>query len=359
MYFVNVTREEGAISTRTSELTERIAAKKREYGSDLLILGHHYQSAEIIALTDIQGDSLELARQITALKSRHVVFCGVHFMAETAAILAAPRQHVYIPDHSAGCVMANMAPPELLEKILDRLNVLGCPAIPLAYVNSTAEVKALCGRYGGTVCTSANAGTMLDWALQQGERVLFLPDKNLGLNTAHQLELPEEEVSTLDIRQSGSLLDAASLAGARLLLWPGVCAVHHLFKLHHARRARAENPGARVVVHPECSPALVAEADAVGSTSFIIDFVRKAPPGSTIFVGTEINLVSMLRTRHEGVKDIRPLAEVACSNMAKMTLDALAALLDNLQHAAPVIVSEEVRKEAAVALERMLLRCCH
>jgi quinolinate synthase len=338
-------------------LKERIAAKKKEYGSDLVILGHHYQSDDIIAVTDIQGDSLELARRIPSLKSRIVVFCGVHFMAESAAILAGPRQKVYIPDQSAGCVMANMAPAGLVEKVLHNLLSFGGSTIPLAYVNSSADVKAICGRYSGSVCTSANAVTMLDWALRQGERVLFLPDRNLGVNSAHLLGLSDAELSILDIRQSGAQIDLFSARRARLLLWPGVCAVHHLFKTRHARQIRLDHPGARIVVHPECSPELVASADAAGSTSFIIDYVRQAPNGATIFVGTEANLVRRLKRRYLGVKDIRTIADAACSNMGKTTLEALALLLDNLDTAVPVTVQEDVRGQAVLALERMLEVC--
>jgi quinolinate synthase len=345
------------LRTSTTVLIERIAARKKGYGSDLVILGHHYQSDEIIDLTDIQGDSLELASRIPDLRCRYVVFCGVHFMAESAALIAEPGQKVFIPDQTAGCVMANMAPSDLVEKVLEILSTLGSSPVPLAYVNSSAAVKALCGRYGGSVCTSANAGTMLDWALKQGERVLFLPDMNLGMNTAHLLGLSGTQLTTLDIRSAGAKLDLASAAKARLLLWPGVCAIHHRFKTRHAQQLRADHPGARIVLHPECSPELVAVADATGSTSFIIDYVRQAPAGSTIYVGTEANLVRRLMARYQGEKVIHPVAEVTCSNMAKITLPALADLLDTLDSAEPVTVPEAIRGQALLALERMLDHC--
>jgi quinolinate synthase len=333
---------------------ERIAASKRQYGDDLLILGHHYQSDDVIETTDIQGDSLELARRIRGVTARHVVFCGVHFMAETAAILARPGQKVFIPDATAGCVMANMAPATLVGRVMDELSTLGGRTIPLAYVNSSAEVKAVCGRHGGSVCTSANAVAMLDWALGQGDRVLFIPDRNLGTNTAKLLGLSASDVTTLDIRRSAKAIDLPRAGKAKVLLWPGVCAVHHLFKTRDVRRIRSLHPAASVVVHPECSPELVAEADAVGSTSFIIEYVRQAPHGATVFIGTEANLVNRLRKSYQGEKDIRPLAGVTCSNMAKTNLEALARLLDSLGTACPVDVPEPVRGEALLALGRML-----
>jgi quinolinate synthase len=335
-------------------LKERIAARKREYGDDLLILGHHYQGDDVIEMTDIQGDSLELARRIPGVTARHVVFCGVHFMAETAAILASPGQKVFIPDATAGCVMANMAPAGLVERVMAELSALGGRTIPLAYVNSSAEVKAICGRYGGSVCTSANAVAMLEWALGRGERVLFIPDKNLGTNSAHLLGLSASDVTTLDIRRSAKAIDLSRAGMARVLLWPGVCAVHHLFKTGDVRRLRSSHPGAFVIVHPECSPELVAEADAAGSTSFIIEYVRQAPRGATVFIGTEVNLVNRLRKAYQSEKDVRPLAGVSCSNMAKTDLAALARLLDSLGTASPVVVPEPARGEALQALGRML-----
>ncbi|MFP4070755.1 MAG: quinolinate synthase NadA [Desulfovibrionales bacterium] len=341
----------------TETLKNRIREVKRQYGPDLVILGHHYQTDDILEMTDIQGDSLELARRIPGLNARRIVFCGVDFMAESASILATPAQKIYIPDVTASCVMADMAPAPLVEAVTHRLDQTGGSVIPLAYVNSSAAVKALCGQMGGSVCTSANAATMLSWALDQGDRVLFLPDKNLALNTAHSIGLPRSQCMVLDVRGRGNRLDTGRTKGKKLLMWPGVCAIHFKFKSEQIRSIRERHPEARIVVHPECSPELVQAADASGSTSFIIDYVENAPLGQTIFIGTEVHLVKRLRKQYSGKKEILPIADIACSNMAKISLEKLAHLLEGLEDQEPVTVPGDIGKPALLSLERMLRVC--
>lgn len=336
-------------------LARDITDLRTALGEGLRVLAHHYQADEVIAHADIQGDSLELARRIEGLEARHIVFCGVHFMAESAAILARPGQTVHIPDHGASCVMAEMVPALLAETVIRRLNSGGRRIVPLTYVNSSAAVKAVCGRFGGSVCTSANAPTMLRWALDRGDGVLFLPDANLGRNTARILGLAESEIIHVDVRGGGRLVKPADPA-RRLFLWPGLCAIHAKFHPEQIERVRAGHPRALVLVHPECSPDVVALADGAGSTSYLIREVGAAPAGSTIFVGTEWNLVNRLRARHQN-KDIRPLRKALCSNMAKITAPKLLATLRNLDRDEPVRVDETVAHEARLALTRMLDAC--
>ncbi|OEU71662.1 MAG: quinolinate synthetase [Desulfovibrio sp. S3730MH75] len=330
---------------------------KEKYGKRLAILGHHYQSDAIIAHTDLAGDSLELARQIEKLEAEYIVFCGVHFMAESAAIVRKDSQKIYIPDAKAGCVMANMAPVNLVDKVLTKiLQESGRKIIPLAYVNTPAAVKTVCGKHGGSVCTSANAVKMMKWALGQGDGVLFLPDKNLALNTADKLGIPEESRLLLDIRKKGENLNVSDTLDKQLLIWPGLCAIHQRFKLSQIEAMRSQYPDCKVVVHPECPPELVKAADGNGSTSYLIKYVSESPAGSTIVVGTETNLVHRLAQLFPD-KKIIPLSVSFCSNMAKITEQKLAELLQNLETADFEDVSDEIREPAKVALERMLEVC--
>jgi quinolinate synthase len=310
-----------------------------------------------VAQADLVGDSLELARHIPGLAAEHVVFCGVHFMAESAAILAKPGQKVHIPDVHARCTMADMAPGRRVAQVLDTLIRRGRRVVPLAYVNSCAEVKAVCGRHGGSVCTSANAGRMLEWAMGQGEGVLFLPDKHLARNTADALGIPPDRRHILDVRGAGDRVDEAAAATADLLIWPGACSIHHTFRPEHVTAVRAQHPGVSVVVHPECRPEVVRSADAAGSTSYIIRFVREALPGGTVAIGTEINLVLRLAAEYAGVKRILPLAVRPCANMARITEAKLLAQLDSLEQSPPVTVPPDIAEPARVALTRMLDVC--
>ncbi|ACV68660.1 quinolinate synthase NadA [Desulfohalobium retbaense] len=341
----------------SQSISESIRTAKRQWGEDLVILGHHYQHDEVIEHTDIAGDSLELARKIPDQRAKHIVFCGVDFMAETASILAQPEQQVYMPDHTASCVMADMAPAPLVSRILENLHREGRRVIPLAYVNSSAAIKALCGQYGGSVCTSANAPTMLKWAMQQGDQVLFLPDQHLGVNTARQLGLSAQDWHKLDIRGGGTRLDHSAIEQATLLLWPGLCAVHARFHLDHIQAIRESEPEARILVHPECHPEVVQAADGAGSTSFLIRAVQEASAGSTLYIGTECNLVYRLRDRYRETLSIHPLRVSACSNMGKTSASKLASLLETLPDAPIMSVDPSIQAPALLALERMLEAC--
>jgi quinolinate synthase len=338
----------------TAQTAQKIDAIRRERGSDMAILAHHYQTDAVVGHADILGDSLELSRKIASLSARDIVFCGVFFMAETAAMLAAPGQRIHIPAPDATCVMSEMAPAPLVAAVLDRLRQAGRDVLPLAYVNSSAAVKAVVGACGGAVCTSANAPKMLKWALEQGRGVLFLPDKMLGQNTCNTLGVAPNARHILDLRAGGAHLDLEAAARAEVLLWPGQCVIHARFKARDIAALRTASPQTLVVVHPECSPQTVAAADAAGSTSFIIKYVAEAPAGADIVIGTEVNLVNRLADQYRGQKSIRPLAVSACSNMAKGTQDNLLALLENLDAAVPVTVAEAVRAPAAAAVVRML-----
>jgi len=330
---------------------------RARFGKRLVILAHHYMSDAVARHADYTGDSLELSRRIPDLDAQYIVFCGVFFMAETAAILARPGQKVFIPEMNSRCVMSDMAPAWLAEKTLDILAGGGLSVTPLTYVNSSAAVKALVGSRGGSVCTSANAKTMLSWAMDKGRHVLFLPDVRLGLNAADWIGLPREDRHILDIREHGKSINLDKARAARLLFWPGQCVIHSRFKPETIRKARGESPGCLVVVHPECHPNAVALADACGSTSFIIKYVAEAPEGSVVYIGTEFNLVNRLADKYRGVKDVRALTRSTCSNMEKVTEPNLARLLSSLDTSPDVQVEEAFKEPAKLALKRMLDAC--
>ena len=341
-------------------LYNSIEERRRALGSSLTVVGHHYQAEEVIRHTDLRGDSLELARRTAQVESEHIVFCGVYFMAESAALLAGQGQKVHLPEPSAECSMALMSPAPLLDAIMAALTRSGRKVVPLAYVNSSLAVKATVGRFGGAVCTSANAGVMLDWAMREGDAVLFLPDRNLGENTANVLGIPESARQVIDIRGKGGRLDVAAAEQAELLLWPGFCSIHTRFAVRQVERMRMEHPGARIVVHPECTQAVVAAADAAGSTSFIIKYVADAPDGSTIVIGTEINLVERLARQHEGRVTVLPLVASACTHMAQTTEERLGAALDAVASGETkflVSIPPDFTLPARAALERMLSIC--
>lgn len=336
-----------------------IDALREQLKDEVVILGHHYQQQGIVNHCDFLGDSLELSRRVAAVTAQRIVFCGVYFMAESAALLARSDQSVYLPEHNADCVMALMTPAALLDRILTRLAASGRRLVPLAYVNTFMDVKAVVGRHGGAVCTSANAERMLEWALREGDGVLFLPDKNLGQNTARKLGLSGTDIHLLDIRKRGEALDLDAASKAALLCWPGLCAVHARFTPAHIEAARAADPACRIVVHPECSPEVTQAADAAGSTSFIIDFVRSAPQGAHIVIGTEINLVRRLEREYADRVKVDPLFPSSCSHMAKVTPAKLRHTLEQIRKhtAAPVSVPAQDAAPARATLERMLDVC--
>lgn len=341
------------------EVSEAVDVLRGKLRPDLVIMAHHYQSDEVVAHVDKVGDSLELARMIEHINARHIVFCGVHFMAESACLLAVPGQSVYLPAMDAACVMSDMAPAPLLDAVLTRILQTGRRIVPLAYVNTSLAIKAVVGRHGGAVCTSANARAMMEWALAEGDGVLFLPDKNLGNNTADQLGMPMADRHVLDIRKGGDRLDEQAIRKATLLLWPGCCAVHAVFRPEMAHALRKQYPGIRILVHPECSPAMVHASDGAGSTSYLIRQVEQAPAGSILAIGTEINLVNRLAREHAGRVTVIPLAQSACSNMAKVTAGRLLAVLEQIMAgtAVPVTVDPALTAPAKDSLTRMLEHC--
>ena len=287
---------------------------RSKLGGRLTIVGHHYEQEATIQHCDIRGDSLELARRVPGIASDYIVFCGVYFMAESAALLAREGQQVLLPDHSADCVMAQMTPARLLDRVLGRLTASGRKLVPLAYVNTSLAVKAVVGRYGGAVCTSANAEKMMNWAFRQGDGVLFLPDKNLARNTARKLGITGRDTHILDVRKTGEAVDLEAADKAALVLWPGLCAIHARFHPGQIEAVRKADPSCKVIVHPECSPEVVRAADGAGSTTYIIEYVRNAPDGAHIYVGTEINLVERLAREQEGRIRVEALRSSACSH---------------------------------------------
>ncbi len=345
----------------TASLSTDAAIKdlRARLGDKLTIMGHHYEQEATIRHCDIRGDSLELARRVPGIKSDFIVFCGVYFMAESAALLAREGQQVLLPDHSADCVMAKMTPAALLDNVLTRLTASGRHLIPLAYVNTSLAVKAVVGRHGGAVCTSANAEKMMHWAFRQGDGVFFLPDKNLARNTARKLGLTGRDIHLLDVRKTGDALDLEAADKAALVLWPGLCAIHARFHPEQIEAARKADPDCKVIVHPECSPEVVRAADGSGSTTYLIEYVRNAPDGAHIYVGTEINLVERLAREQGDRVRVEPLRVSACSNMAKITPEKLLATLEGIVagHTDPITVPGADAAPAKAALERMLNAC--
>jgi len=356
----------------TPEVHQRIAAAKEKLGRQVVVLGHHYQRDEVIQFADFRGDSLQLSRLAAAQEeARYIVFCGVRFMAETAAIVCGEGQVVIHPEPGAGCPLADFAQLEDVLLAWRQLAEAGVEGIvPVCYVNSSAEVKAFCGQHDGLTCTSANAGRVLELALSRGQRVLFLPDENLGRNTGRALGLLKEEIVTWDPTlplyshrghgEHGGVVSEgekiAALRRARLIVWGGYCHVHTAFSLADVERARREHPQARIIVHPECYPEVVDAADASGSTSFIVRAVEEAPPGSSFVIGTEVNLVNRLDTEHPD-KQVIPLRRSLCPNMFRITARHLLYVLEQLVAGKPVEVvrlPEETIRWARVALERML-----
>lgn len=347
------------------DLVDRARRAKEALGDRLLVLGHHYQRDEVIQFADITGDSFKLAREAAnRADAEYVVFCGVHFMAESADILTADDQRVVLPDMAAGCSMADMARLQQVEDAWDRLEDAGVTGrtIPVTYMNSSADIKAFCGRNGGVVCTSSNAKRALEWAFAQaGEdgKVLFLPDQHLGRNTAvRDLGLSLDDCVVVDPHRVGFGVTDADLTEARMLLWRGHCSVHGRFTAEHVDRVRERVPGVSVLVHPECSYEVVSKADYVGSTETIIKMVRSAPPGSAWAIATELNLVKRLRDEHPD-KSVVFLEDTVCfcSTMNRIDLPHLVWALENLVegHVVNQIdVPEDITHWAKVALDRML-----
>jgi quinolinate synthase len=343
-------------------LVERARAAKATLGDRVFVLGHHYQRDEVIRFADVTGDSFKLARDAAARpEAEFIVFCGVHFMAESADILTAPEQKVVLPDLAAGCSMADMARLGQVEAAWAALGAAGIvdQVVPVTYMNSSADIKAFCGRNGGVVCTSSNARTVLEWAFEQGTKVLFLPDQHLGRNTAVlELGIPLDRCVVWDPRLPDGGLSAEELAGATMILWKGHCSVHGRFSPGTVDELRATIPGVQVLVHPECRHEVVVKADLVGSTEFIIRTIEEAPAGSAWAVGTELNLVKRLAARHPDKRIVFLDRNVCyCSTMNRIDLPHFVWALESLvAGVVPNVIEVDPDTEhfAKVALQRML-----
>jgi quinolinate synthase len=347
-------------------LAERARAAKSALGERVFVLGHHYQRDEVIAFADVTGDSFKLAREAAARpQASYIVFCGVHFMAESADILTSAEQQVVLPDLAAGCSMADMARLQQVQDAWDVLTDAGVAdvTVPVTYMNSSADIKAFCGRQGGAVCTSSNARRALTWAFEQREpgqgKVLFLPDQHLGRNTAVlELGLSLDDCVVYDPHRPGGGLTAEQLRAARMILWRGHCSVHGRFSADCVDDVRARIPGVQVLVHPECRHEVVTGADLVGSTEFIIKTIESAPAGSAWAVGTELNLVQRLAAQHPDKQVVFLDRTVCfCSTMNRIDLPHLVWALENLVEGRVVnriSVDADTEHWAKVALQRML-----
>ncbi len=338
-----------------SNTSEKIEEIRKEWGDRLLILGHHYQRSAVVVHADEAGDSLELARKAAANKEvERIVFCGVHFMAESADILSGSEQTVYMPKSDAGCPMADMADVDAMESAWDVLDAHGGDWLPVVYVNSTASIKAVCGRHGGSCCTSSNAARVFQWAFDQGKRVFFLPDEHLGANSAHDLGIPDSEVVLYDPKLPNGGLSDAEIDNAKVVVWKGFCIVHQAFTVEQIKQVREKMPEARIIVHPESPKESVRLCDAHGSTAQIIDYVNAATDGETIVIGTEFNLVQRLADMHKERLTVKALKASVCSNMAKTSEESLLELLQSWDEKSIIKVKPEIAVEAKLSLERML-----
>jgi len=353
-------------------LTQRIQAVKAEMGERLLILGHHYQQDEVIALSDLRGDSYQLSQMAADNTAcRQIAFCGVHFMAETADMLVnrperlaqrgGLRVPVVLPDMAAGCSMADMAAIEQVESAWDQLGeqIDTADITPVTYINSAASLKAFCGKHGGIVCTSSNAAAVLKWAFARTKRVLFFPDQHLGRNTAYAMGIPLEQMPVWNphAEELGGNTPEA-IKNSKVLLWQGHCSVHAIFKPEHVDLFRNKHPGIKVLVHPECPREVVAMADIYGSTGKIIREVESAPAGTKWVIGTELHLVNRLKAKHpeQEIHFLSPFV-CMCATMYRIDLAHLCWSLENLAAGTPVNivqVDDETTRWSLTALQRML-----
>jgi quinolinate synthase len=347
------------LAMTNTELEERVASIKQRLGKKLFIPGHHYQKDEVIQFSDATGDSLKLA-QVAAenTEAEYIVFCGVHFMAETADILTTEKQKVYLPDMRAGCSMADMADIYQTNRAWTKLQELfGDTIIPLTYVNSTAAIKAFVGENGGATVTSSNAEKMVSWAFTQKERLLFLPDQHLGRNTAYNLGVPLEKMAIWDPIKN-ELVYEGPMEEVKVILWKGHCSVHENFTVKNVEQVRKQYPHMKIIVHPECSREVVAASDLAGSTNYIIDVIEKADPGSAFAIGTEMNLVNRIIKEHQD-KEIISLNPYmcACLTMNRIDLPHFVWCLESIEEdfeSNRIIVEEPIASNAKLALDRML-----
>jgi len=344
------------------ELFDRIVEAKKSLGDQVLVLGHNYQRDEVIVHADLRGDSLLLSK-LAAERSEfpHVVFCGVHFMAETADILSRSNQTVILPDLAAGCSMADMAAIEQVDECWDALGqVLSVEDVvtPVVYVNSAADLKAFCGEHGGVTCTSSNAKAVMNWAWSRREKILFFPDEHLGRNVANKMGFPKDEMIVWDPFKANGGNTAEAIRKAKLILWKGHCSVHQMFQPTHVDYFRKQYPGIQVIVHPECHEDVVNKADAVGSTEYIIQTVSKAPAGTSWVVGTELNLVNRLKAEQTD-KQVFFLSPMVCRCATMFRIDGphMCWAMENLaqgQVVNHISVPDDEKVLAKIALERMM-----
>jgi quinolinate synthase len=348
-----------------TSMDERIAAAKRELGEDCVVLGHHYQRDEVIRFADYTGDSYKLSQMAAQARGRYIVFCGVHFMAESADVLSRAEQSVVLPDLNAGCSMADMAEITQVEDCWEQMVDLGLTSergagiTPITYMNSTAAIKAFCGERGGVVCTSSNARGAFAWGFAKNEKILFLPDQHLGRNTGYAMQIPLSEMVVWDpfLPQGG--LSKERLRGAKAILWKGHCSVHQRFLPEHVDKVRAKHPGIQVIVHPECRLEVCQKADGIGSTEKLIKMVEQAPAGSKFAIGTEIHLVNRVAKQVAPDKKVITLDDSGClcTTMFRISPQHLCWALESLvdgQVVNRIVVPEDVKYWARIALDRML-----
>ncbi|MGH9217870.1 MAG: quinolinate synthase NadA [Vicinamibacterales bacterium] len=353
---------EAYLGLADDEMAVRIEAARAALRDRLVILGHHYQRDEVIRFADHTGDSFKLANAIAKHpKADYIVFCGVHFMAESADILALPHQRIVLPDLAAGCSMADMAPSDQLEICWAELKQLGMTSrvVPITYINCAASIKSLVGENGGTVCTSSNAAAALKWGWEQREKILFLPDQHLGRNIAFKMGVPLEQMVVWDPHEPFGGLTREQIDAAKLILWKGHCSVHVRFTTKQIDKVRAEHPGIRVIVHPEVPFDVLQAADDSGSTEYILKQVRGGAPGSKWAVGTEVHLVHRLAEEVAPAKTVVSLDQFGClcSTMFRVSPNHLLWVLDSLvdgELVNEIVVPEGQQKWAKIALDRML-----
>ncbi len=343
------------------ELVTRIAAAKHTLGDRLVILGHHYQRDEVIRWADAVGDSFKLARfAADNHRATDIVFCGVHFMAESADVLTADHQRIILPDLNAGCSMADMADIDQVEEAWDEIAAVTAieRVVPITYMNSAAALKAFVGRHGGAVCTSSNARAVLEWALAKGDKVLFFPDQHLGRNTGFTMGYAEADMRVWNPCADLGGLEERDVKETTLLLWKGHCSVHQRFRPEHVAASRAEHPDVQVIAHPECAHEVVVLADHVGSTERIQEYTRNAPSGSTLAIATEVHMVQRLAKEHpdKTIFTLDPLI-CPCSTMFRIDAPHLAWVLENLvagEVVNQIVVDPTTAEGARTALQRML-----
>ncbi|MGP4041725.1 quinolinate synthase NadA [Gracilibacillus sp. D59] len=343
----------------SEEMLERIKTIKKQMGADLFIPGHHYQKDEVIQFADTSGDSLQLAQVSAKQKAKYIVFCGVHFMAETADILTNDDQKVILPDMRAGCSMADMADDKQTEEAWEQLTgMFGDTILPLTYVNSTAAIKAFVGQHGGATVTSSNAKQMVRWAFEQKQRLLFLPDQHLGRNTAVELGIPLDKMAVWDPIARKLEFDGDSEEQIRVILWKGHCSVHENFTIKNIEQVRKNHPDMNIIVHPECKYEVVQQADLAGSTKYIIETIERAPAGTKWAIGTEMNLVNRLINNHQNKKiiSLNPFM-CPCLTMNRIDLPHLTWALEEVsegRNTNQISVPSAIAQNAKQALNRML-----